>query len=83
MDTAQSVFENRINQNTKSMRALRLVYKDNISSFEELLIRDKTFLDSFTIHEQNIHTLAVEIYKVVNHLIFLIKEYDTQTKIFS
>ena len=41
-------------------RALRMVYKDNESSFENLLIKD----DSFTIHERNIQTLAIELYKV-------------------
>ena len=45
-------------------RALRLVYKDDISSFEELLTRD----NSFTIHERNIQTLAIELYKIVNRL---------------
>ena len=41
-------------------RALRIVYKDNESSFEDLLTKD----DSFTIHERNIQTLAIELYKV-------------------
>ena len=41
-------------------RALRIVYKDNESSFEDLLIKD----DSFTIHERNIQALAIELYKV-------------------
>ena len=41
-------------------RALRTVYKDEISSFEELLVLD----ESFTIHERNIQTLAIELYKV-------------------
>ena len=41
-------------------RALRIVYKDNVSSFSELLIKD----ESFTIHERNIQTLAIELYKV-------------------
>ena len=38
-------------------RALRLVYNDFQSTFDELLIRDKSFL----IHHQNIQTLAIEI----------------------
>ena len=45
-------------------RALRIVYKNDASSFEELLAID----NSFTIHERNIQTLAIEIYKVINHL---------------
>ena len=45
-------------------RALRIVYNDTITSFEELLIKDK----SFTIHHQNIQSLAIEMYKAVNNL---------------
>ena len=45
-------------------RALRIVYKDNESSFDDLLIKD----DSFTIHERNIQTLAIELYKVAYNL---------------
>ena len=53
---------NRINKIHE--RALRLVYNDEESSFENLLLKD----NSFTIHERNIQTLAIELYKVVNHL---------------
>ena len=53
---------NRINRIHE--RALRLVYKDNVSSFDELLKMD----NSFTIHERNIQSLAIELYKVVNRL---------------
>ena len=45
-------------------RALRIVYNDTITSFEELLVKDKTF----TIHHQNIQSLAIEIYKAMNNL---------------
>ena len=45
-------------------RALRIVYNDTITSFEELLIQGKTF----TIHHQNIQSLAIEMYKPVNNL---------------
>ena len=40
-------------------RALRLLYADDVSSFEELLKRDK----SYTIHQRNIQFLAIEILK--------------------
>ena len=45
-------------------RALRIVYNDTITSFEELLFKDKTF----TIHHQNVPSLAIERYKDVNNL---------------
>ena len=40
------------------------MYNDTITSFEELLVKDKTF----TIHYQNIPSLAIEMYKAVNNL---------------
>ena len=48
----------RINKLHK--RALSIVYQDSESSFEELLAKN----ESFTIHERNIQTLAIELYKV-------------------
>ena len=45
-------------------RALRIVYKDDVSSFEELLRKDK----GFTIHERNLQKLAIEVYKVKHGL---------------
>ena len=45
-------------------RALRIVCNDTITSFEELLVKDKTF----RIHHQNIQSLAIEMYKVVDNL---------------
>ena len=58
-------------------RALRIVYNDNISTFDNLLEKD----NSVTVHERNIQTLAIELYKVLNGLspkimndIFSIKE---------
>ena len=45
-------------------RALRIVYNDDQSSFNALLDRDK----SFTVHERNIQTLAIEMFKVINGL---------------
>ena len=44
---------NRINSIHE--RALRIVYRDNESTFDELLFKD----ESFTIHERNIQTLAI------------------------
>ena len=46
--------------NSLHERALRIVYKDDNSSFDELLIQN----NSFTIHERNIQFLAIELYKV-------------------
>ena len=45
-------------------RALRIVYNDKKSTFEELLLID----DSVTIHHRNLQVLAVELYKVKNEL---------------
>ena len=45
-------------------RALRIVYKDNILSFEQLLEKS----GSFSIHHRNIQLLAIEIYKALNNL---------------
>ena len=45
-------------------RALRLVYNDNLSTFEQLLSTDK----SFSVHHRNIQSLAIELYKVQNNL---------------
>jgi len=53
---------NRINHLHE--RALRLVYQDNEATFAELLKKDQ----SFTIHERNIQTLAIELYKTINNI---------------
>ena len=45
-------------------RALRLVYKNDSSTFQELLELD----NSFTVHERNLQKLATEMCKVNNHL---------------
>ena len=45
-------------------RALRIVYSDFKSSFEGLLMKD----NSFSIHEINIQSLAIEICKFLNGL---------------
>ena len=46
--------------NHKHERALRAVYNDEISPFEELLGRDK----SETIHRRNIKILTAELFKI-------------------
>ena len=45
-------------------RALRLIYCDDTTSFQELLQRD----NSVTIHQKNIQALAILMYKVVNNI---------------
>ena len=45
-------------------RALRIAYDDYNSSFQELLTRS----ESITIHQRNIHAIAVEMYKFKNGL---------------
>ena len=54
---------NRINKLQE--RALRILYKDDISTFAELLDRDK----SITVHDHNIKLLAKEMYKVVYNIL--------------
>ena len=53
---------NRINKIHE--RALRSVYNDSNSTFNELLIKD----NSVTIHHRNLQALATEIYKAINDL---------------
>ena len=45
-------------------RALRIVYKDDYSTFNDLLARD----GSCTIHHHNLQLLAIEMYKINNNL---------------
>ena len=65
-------------------RALRIVYKDFSSSFQELLIED----NSLNIHHRNLQKLVTEIFKVKNGLSpelmndvfeFIEKPYSLQT----
>ena len=46
--------------NNLHYRALRIIYRDEHSTFDELLSQD----NSITIHHRNIRTLAVEMYKI-------------------
>ena len=45
-------------------RALRMIYNDQISSFQELLEK----YNSFTVHHFNIQSLAIEMFKVINNI---------------
>ena len=45
-------------------RSLRVIYEMEEASFEDLLINDS----SWTIHENNIHTSLIEIFKSLNHI---------------
>ena len=45
-------------------RALRMIYNDQISSFQEHLDKD----NSFTVHHFNIQSLAIEMFKVINNI---------------
>ena len=53
---------NQINKIHK--RSLRLVYEMQDANFEDLLLKD----NSWNVHESNIHTLLIEIYKSINNL---------------
>ncbi len=45
-------------------RALRMIYQDDISSFEELLVKN----GSITIHQRNLRALVIEMYKVSKNI---------------
>ena len=45
-------------------RSLRIIYNSYTSSFEDLLKKD----NSINIHQRNIHSVAIEMYKVKNDL---------------
>ena len=45
-------------------RALRTVYKDIISTFEELLEKD----GSYSVHHKNIQSLTIELFKIKTNL---------------
>ena len=55
---------NTSNNKINHIQALRLVYQDYSSTFEELLVKDKLLC----FHHRNIHQVAIEMYKVKNDL---------------
>ena len=61
------IFHSRKSNNKINLlhkRALRMIYNDQISSFQELLDKDI----SFTVHHFNIQSLAIEMFKVINNI---------------
>ena len=54
--------KNKINRLQE--RALRIVYDDDVSTFDQLLAMGK----SFCIHHQNIQRLLIEIYKALHDI---------------
>ena len=55
-------------------RALCIVHKNNVLSFEELSELDK----SFKIHHRNIQSLAIELFKIKNNLSVTIMIFSDQ-----
>ena len=45
-------------------RSPRIVYRDDVSSFEDFLKRNKLF----TIHQRNIQSVAIQLFKVKGNL---------------
>ena len=50
--------------NMKNKHALRLLYRDYDSSFEQLLVKDV----SITVHRKKVQSLMTEIYKTMSHV---------------
>ena len=70
-------YNNKINRLHE--RCLRLIYNDNLSSFEDLLEND----NSVSKHHKNLQALAIEIFKVhtktspeIMQEVFQVKEQD-------
>ena len=76
-----SLFHSReVNNKVNNLhyRALRFLYRDDVSSFKELLKKD----NSVTIHQRNIQFLAIELYKVKSGIgPYLIQEIFTPRNI--
>ena len=61
------MFQSRKSNNKINLlheRALRMIYNDQMSSFQELLDKD----NSFTVRHFNIQSLAIEMFKVINNI---------------
>ena len=60
--------------NKRHERALRILYNDHLSTFNELLTRDK----SVTMHVRNLRLLALEMFKIKNKLspIFIVDFFE-------
>ena len=72
------IHSRQTNYNKLLEKALRIVYKDYFSSFEELLsIKD----ESFTVHDRNFQILATAMYKISNSLSLEIMKDLFKTKI--
>ena len=56
--------------------SLRIVYKDNNSSFKELLKKD----NSFTVHRRNIQSLTIQLFKVKVNLSNTVMDDILQTR---
>ena len=54
----------KVSNKINYLHELRIVYKDNNSAFKELLKKH----NSFTVHPRNIHSLAIELFKVKENL---------------
>ena len=52
------------NKNHLHERSLLIVYKNNYSSYVDLLAKGK----SFTVHQRNIHSLPIKLFKVKRYL---------------
>ena len=69
----------RINHKVKKLRqrALRIVYEDHFSSFEELLSKGKPV----TAHERNLIMFSTEMHKTLNRLFQTIMQNIFKTKV--
>ena len=60
LDVSFLFLNNKINRVLE--RCLRIISNDKLSTFKELLTKD----NSVSVHFNNIHAMAIEMYKVVN-----------------
>ena len=50
--------------NRSHVRALRIVYDDNVSTFEDLLVKSGSIL----IHHRNLQNIAIEVCKALHNI---------------